>query len=129
MNTTPYIGLPFADHGRGVDGFDCYGLVRHVLKQEFNITLPDYGGRYTEASDRHSVADAIKAGLIEGWHRVEQAVVPALVIFRIAGKPWHVGIVVDRYRFLHIPPGETSCIERLASPMWEKRVEGFYVRG
>jgi cell wall-associated NlpC family hydrolase len=129
MNTTPYIGLPFADHGRDASGFDCWGLTRHVMQQEYGITLPDYGGRYTEARDRHAVADAITAGLIEGWHRVEHAVEGALVIFRIAGKPWHVGVMVDARRFLHVPPGETSCIERLASPMWEKRIEGFYVRG
>ena len=128
MNTTPYIGLPFADHGRG-PAYDCYGICREILQQEFNITLPDYGGRYTEASDRHSVADAIKAGLIEGWHRVDAPTEGALVIFRIAGQPWHVGIVVDAYTFLHVPPGETSCIERLASPMWEKRIEGYYRRG
>jgi cell wall-associated NlpC family hydrolase len=66
--------------------------------------------------------------LIEGWERRDDAAVGGLVIFRIAGHPWHVGLVVARDRFLHIPPGETSCVERLSSPMWAKRIEGFYVR-
>lgn len=129
MNTAPYIGLPFADHGRDASGFDCYGLVRHVLLCEQGIALPDYGTQYAAASNRHSVADAITAGLIEGWQKTAEATEGALAIFKIAGKPWHMGIVVARDRFLHIPPDETSCVERLSDPRWKNRIEGFYVRG
>ena len=50
-----------------------------------------------------------------------------LARFRIAGLPRHVGLVVDTDRFLHMPSRETSCVERLSSPMWAKRIEGYYV--
>lgn len=121
-----YVGLPFADHGRE-GGFDCWGLVRHVLRCERGLLLPDYGDRYARYDDPASVERAIDAGLHEQWQRVAQPQVGGLVIFRIAGLPRHVGLVVDTDRFLHMPSRETSCVERLSSPMWAKRIEGFYV--
>jgi cell wall-associated NlpC family hydrolase len=125
--TTPYIGLPFADHGRG-PAFDCWGLVRHVLQRERGIELPDYGDTYPSHRDHSGVAGAIEQGAVVGWRRVETPCVGCVVVFRIAGRPWHVGLVVGADRFLHIPEGETSCIERLSAAMWARRIEGFYCR-
>jgi len=54
-----------------------------------------------------------------------------LVILNIAARPWHCGVMVAPDRFLHVmPPGPRgptfSCIERIDSPRWQARVEGFY---
>lgn len=127
INPAPYLGMPFADHGRG-PAFDCWGLVRHVLQLERGITLPDYGGSYPSHRDHASVAAAIRQGAVTGWARHDAASVGAVVVFNIVGRPWHVGLVVAPDRFLHIPEGETSCVERLSSPMWARRIEGFYCR-
>lgn len=126
LNTAPYLGLPFADHGEG-GGFDCWLYVRHVLREERGLALPDYGQAYKAAADFETVESAIRAGLIEGWQRVSEPRPWALVVFNIAGHPWHVGLVVGRDRFMHMPAKQTSCIERLSSPQWANRIEGFYV--
>ncbi|MEJ7807146.1 MAG: NlpC/P60 family protein [Telluria sp.] len=123
-----YIGIPFADHGSDARGVDCWGLVRHVLACEHGWQLPSYGEGYDSAKNQAAVTEVIVNGLMQGWERVSAPVASALVVFRMAGKPWHVGLVVAPDRFLHAPVGETSCVERLSSPMWEKRIEGFYVR-
>lgn len=128
MNLRPYLGLPYADHGRG-DGFDCWGLIRHVLGREYGMTLPDYGDRYAAATDKGSVAVAIRDGLVEGWSRIPGPQTGALVIFNILAKPWHVGLVVGRDRFLHMPAKGISCVERLSAPCWSSRIEGFYDYG
>lgn len=121
-----WIGLPYADKGRGPDAWDCWGLVRGVMAAEAGLVLPDYGDTYTQASDHLSVAVAVESGLMQGWQRVTDARALDLLIIRIAGRPWHCGVIVARGLFLHVPPKSTSCIERLDSPTWARRIGGFY---
>jgi cell wall-associated NlpC family hydrolase len=122
-----YIGLPYADKGRGPSSFDCWGLVRYVLQQEFGITsLPDYADRYTSAGDRNSVSSAVSAGLALGWHQVTSPASGVLVILRVAGRPWHCGLAISDRLMLHTLEGVNTCVERLDSAVWSKRIEGFY---
>lgn len=121
-----WVGLPYIDKGRGPDAWDCWGLVRAVLAAEAGIALPDYANAYSAACDRDSVATAVEAGLAHGWQRVEQPQTMDLLILRIAGRPWHCALVVAPGLFLHVPPKSTSCIERLDSPQWAKRIGGFF---
>ena len=37
-----YIGIPYKDRGRSVDGVDCYGLVKLFMQNEFAVTLDDF---------------------------------------------------------------------------------------
>lgn len=62
-----YIGLPFADHGRTREGADCWGLVRLVYAEVFNLALPSYASTYTDAHDQASVSAAVERGLQDGW--------------------------------------------------------------
>jgi len=127
-----WVGLPYADKGRGPNAFDCWGLARAVLQAERGIRLPDYAEAYESASDPESASRAVMAGLAEGWQKVTVPVVFDLVILAIARRPWHCGIVVAPGWFLHCPPphrGNTqtlSCVERLDSIAWRNRVDGFY---
>jgi hypothetical protein len=96
--------------------------------------LPDYADAYTAADDRLSVASAVEAGLADGWERVERPRALDLLILRVAGRPWHCGLLVSPAQFIHAPPPDRqgrqllSCIERLDSPHWARRIEGIYRR-
>lgn len=126
-----WIGLSYADKGRG-PSYDCWGFSRAVLQSEAGLVLPDYRNAYTTCDDRLSVADAVEAGLAEGWERVDQPRMLDLLILRIGGRPWHCGLIVAPGLFIHCPPPDAkgrqilSCIERLDSPHWAKRIDGFY---
>lgn len=121
-----WIGLPFADKGRGPDAFDCWGLVRAVLADQFGVTLPDYADAYTDAHDHASVAAAVEAGLRDGWQTVDKPQCGDLIVIKIAGRPWHCALAVTPERFLHVPDKGTSCIERLDNVIWTRRIEGVY---
>lgn len=122
----PYVGLPYKDKGRGPDGWDCWGGVRMVLDDVFGLALPDYADAYGSADDRLAVAAAVDAGLTYGWEPAQVAEPGSLLILRVAGRPWHCGLIVAPNLFLHWPPKSTSCVARLDSPQWAKRIQGIY---
>lgn len=124
--TEKFVGLPFADHGREEDGLDCWGGVRYYLGQMRGLLLPDYGFGYTETADVAGIAATIRAGLMEGWQKIPQPEIFALVIFNLAGNPWHVGVMVSKHQFLHWPEDQNSRLDSIYSAMWEKRIEGYY---
>lgn len=130
-----FVGLAYRDKGRGPDAWDCWGGVRMVLADVFHVDLPDYRDAYTHANDRRSVAGAVSAGLAHGWRRVEAPRAGDLLVLSILGRPWHCGLMVNASQFLHWPPPDKrgrqllSCIERLDSPVWSNRIEGFYRHG
>lgn len=126
-----YVGLPYRDKGRGPDAWDCWGGVRYYLQREHALLLPDYADAYTSAVDGDSVAAAVGAGLVTDWREVTKPRPGDLVILRIGKRPWHCAVMVDARRFLHWPPPirgvqQLSCIERLDSPQWNRRIVGFH---
>lgn len=42
MDVNQYIGVPYKSLGRSPDGWDCYGLVRHLFAEHLGVTLPDW---------------------------------------------------------------------------------------
>jgi cell wall-associated NlpC family hydrolase len=50
----PCIGLLFREHGR--DGADCWGLVRLVLAEQFDINLPANVAGYAWTEDAPDIA-------------------------------------------------------------------------
>jgi cell wall-associated NlpC family hydrolase len=131
----------FADHGRGepldlgpvaIRTYDCWGLVRAVLAEHFGIAdLPDYGNAYLAANDGKSVAAAVELGKQDsGWQKVEflHEQPGDVIMLKLAGRPWHCGIIVADPWFLHITPGAGATLEQWTRPLWLGRIEGFYRR-
>lgn len=121
-----YVGLKFGDKGRGPDVFDCWGLVRWIYMNEFDVVLPDYMGGYSTVTDDAAVERSVLSGINDGWSRVDNPVDGDVVLFNIYGKPVHVGMVAGQDYFLHSPEDDFSRRERLSDRMWKNRVEGFY---
>ncbi len=125
----PYIGIPYATKGRDRAGADCWGIVRIIMADVFHVALPDYGECYSDGEDWTAIGDAVTAGLADGWTRTEQPVAGDLVILKIAGRPWHCGMMLNSIWFLHAAPGDSVVRDRLDSPRWARRIEGIYRHG
>ncbi len=100
--------------GRGPEKFDCWGLARHFLKQEFNISLPSY----TYGDDP---SDAIR----EGVKDFEPVAAPKAGDLALFSNPLHIGIMLCRDSMLHITRGKDVSVERVGA-FRTKRVEGFF---
>jgi cell wall-associated NlpC family hydrolase len=101
------LGAPYREGGSLPDGFDCSGLVNYVFARH-GIAVPRDVRRQASAGapvDRGDVAPG------------------DLVFFATAGSgPTHVGIALDRSRFIHAPKsGDAVRIESLSAGYWTSR--------
>lgn len=138
--TAGYIGLPFEPRGRGRDGLDCWGLVRLVYAERFGVYLPSLADGYTGGEDNDGISklfhqqsgfprrddDVMDESHTRHWHLVQCPELGDLASFRIAGKHGHVGVVVSENEFVHAIAGVRSCVERLSSPLWNRRLVGYW---
>ena len=119
-----YIGIPFLDKGRDINGIDCWGLVRLVYKQEYSIDLPNFSTNY-EAEDAERMSDLL-AQYKEGWEKIDAPTEGCIVLFNILGVESHMGIAVSSTHFLHARERRDSAIESFESVAWRNRITGFY---
>lgn len=128
MNISPYMPIPFKERGRDHDGIDCYGLVYLISREQLGREVPSYADSYLTCMDQKEISAMIQHETASTWASVEPQKVQAgdLVVLRIAGHPWHCGIMLDRYKFLHIERGANVCRDDVTALRWAKRVDGFY---
>lgn len=122
-----YLDVPFRERGRGRDGVDCWGLVRLVLGEQYDLEVPAYDDEYVTTSDNERLA-----GIVErergGWAAISpEDVQPGdVVLLAIAGFPCHVGIVVGDGLMLNARQGVGVALESYERPYWNRRLRGFY---
>jgi cell wall-associated NlpC family hydrolase len=124
-----YIGVPYREHGRDIDGFDCIGLVLHVLNHKYGKNVPDMW-RYDDPESievaQTFMVEVVAAGThISHWKPCD-AKPGAIVLFRVRGIIRHIGIMVSEKSFLHTMKNVNTCVENIDNPVWSKRIEGFY---
>lgn len=125
MNVADYIGLPYAPKGRGSEGVDCWGLVQLFYKRELGIAVPSYVEEYVSPDDRMTVSGAILAN-IGKWKAALTLEPGDMLLFSILGLPLHTGVYIGDNDFLHAFRNTNSCIERLNSVTWSRRLIGAY---
>ena len=128
-----YIATPYKHHGRDLRGWDCYGLYRYVLWEQFGIAIGSYADEYPgrDGSDATDIAITRALRLHAGdgnWQRVAPGseFEGCGIVFNIAGQPLHCGYVLEPGKMLHALKGRGTTIERYDSPAWTKRIEGLY---
>lgn len=84
------IGIPYKEHGRTLDGFDCYGFLLYVEKEAGNV-LPDFD--YSTYDNKYitNCFDMVK----DHVSKIDDFVDDAIVLFHDAnGYKSHVGVYV-----------------------------------
>ena len=84
INISKYIGLVFEDRGRGPNGYDCWGLLSLIYKEEFGVNLPSYLDNYKDTKDSDSIGTLMRQER-DNWKAIKT--------------PWEIlGDVVGFYR-------------------------------
>jgi len=126
MWTDDYIEIPFLPDGRDRNGCDCWGLVCLVYREKLGIELPEYKGVF----EAQTIAQLKNVARVmerekESWVRVEKPHEFDVVMIRSGAYAWHVGIVIDRRRMLHVMSGINSTVEEYTGMDWKNRIEEF----
>lgn len=124
MWSNNYIGIPFKYKGRDENGLDCWGLVRLIYKNEYNISLPSFSEEYAD-SDIDRIQELI-AQYKEGWESVDSPTEGTVVLLKVMGAESHVGVAISPTHFIHAREGYDSAIEAFESPYWKRRVVGHF---
>lgn len=125
-----YIGLPFKEHGRDRKGVDCWGLVRLVMAEQFDISLPSYATHYDSTTREDQLAPLIEEER-KWWIPIkpDDARLGDVVVLRMRGQPIHVSLVIEPGRMLHAEIGIGSVLDSYQNARWSLRVTGFYRYG
>jgi cell wall-associated NlpC family hydrolase len=114
MDSARFVGLPWRDHGRELDGSDCWGLFKLVFEAGTGIEIASFADDYSSSADKREIA-AIVDGEVSDWLPVAAgAEKPFDAALMKIGSGFHVGIVVRRGLVLHMPLRGTSVIEPLS---------------
>ena len=135
-----WVGLPYAELGRGPAAFDCWGLCREIAAKEFGVALPSYADAYADCGETEELdallAREMTAWMAIGWRReVEWAgktgseVVRAdterpgdFLCFRRLRLRGHVAVVAGGGWMIHIEEGLSSAPERYGEGPWSRRL-------
>jgi cell wall-associated NlpC family hydrolase len=125
MDISKFIGIPYKPKGSSWDGVDCLGLVGLFHKEVNGLLLPDWSSLYSNPRDFAKSNQLIcqeKSAFI-AIHSPRQG---DIITLRIGQWTCHLGIWIDESTMLHSLDGHDSAIERLDSPSWKHRINGFY---
>lgn len=122
-----FVGIPYLDRGRGIDGLDCWGLLHLCYRELRGIELPSYSSRYVSGSDRKAM-DRLIVGELDAWEEISTGQEQKFdgVLMREGRFIRHIGIITTPGMLLHVEAGETSRIERYRSGIFANRIVGFY---
>lgn len=130
ISTKPYVGLPFAEHGRDRSGVDCWGLVRLVIGDVTGVWLPSFSTTYASTTTGDEVAESVA---VNCFNCPEWTTVPAgderptdMVVMKgwwrapaggLRSGPIHVGVVVRPGSMLHVEEGIDAAVGQYRSDL------------
>ena len=108
MNMVPYIGIPY-------EKLDCWDLVSMLYDRELDIQL----------GDRTEQGENILCG---NWLEIDKGSIQPfdVLLFTNSELEKHVGVALDRCRFLHSIAGLNSCIDSYSRSQWKDRLMKVY---
>ena len=97
LDINDLLGKPYKIHGRGQDGYDCYGLVIEIEKR-LGRFLPDLYDTVNKMSD---VRNVTLATAMAGLTRTDKPDFGDIIVFRKKGKIDHIAVYLKNGDFIH----------------------------
>lgn len=120
ISVNKYIGCKFKIHGRSKEeGFDCYGLVIQILKDN-GIILTD--AFYVSLENNEDVFNEImeKSKII----KIDNPEKLCIIVIKVHNEPTHVALYIGEGQIVHSVIKKGVIIEPLHR--YRNRIEGYY---
>lgn len=121
-----YIGIPFVSGGRDRRGLDCYGLIRLVLMEQYECTLPLLDGKYDNALNLYDTSPLFFQQLPILTERIAGPQERALALLEMHQLPCHLGLFCGGESIIHSRAGVGVVAERLDSRRLPGKIVGWY---
>jgi len=122
-----YIGIPFVSCGRTIEGCDCYGLVRLVLRGEYGIDLPSLSDDYTDALNVAETARLFAEQLpVLAAEKLDAPEEGAVAVITERGAAAHIGVAAGGGYILHTGIKTGGVCQRETHPGLRGRIKGYY---
>ena len=99
ININDLIGVPYKDHGRSLDGMDCYGLAIEVMRRYgYKLNDVEYNNHDLELADENAPTlnvtpiDQVREGAILEMQTNNEL---------------HIGVCISKKEFIHMT--RTGC--------------------
>ncbi len=127
MDVSKYIGIPYKDKGRDLDGLDCWGLLWMIYREQLNIEVPSYINQYNSSTNFKPLARLISCE-VNPWQEIERhnEQVGDAVLLRLFGYPVHVGVIIQPRKMIHVFRGTNTCIQSIYGMVWNLRIVGIF---
>ena len=113
------IGVPFAQDGRGYDGWDCYGLVWCGYRDVLGMELQPYA---CDVRNHLRLAKIFREAIKNEWTEVAEQVGAVAVVPRDT-RPIHCGLVMPNRMLLHCE----ADVWTIQQPLNTLKVESYHV--
>lgn len=127
LNKALYV--KFQEKGRDYSGWDCWGVPCLGYRDILGVNLPSFVEEYVNPGDDKSSRRAINDIVLSQKHNWEEVITPKaldIVVFRFGDTRTHVGLMIDKDKFIHCERKVNTIIERIDSAKWKDRIEGIY---
>lgn len=124
INLSKYIGTPYVKYGRDIEtGLDCYGLIVHIYKQEFNLELDPLTNLTTQQGFKSASERLRKTDIYKEFEPVlHEMKLGDIILISFAGNPLHVGMAIDNNRMIHSNENIDCVIEDIRGTLWQNRI-------
>ncbi len=137
LDMTAYADVPFAEKGRSLLGWDCWGVIYVLYWRLRRIPVPAYTEAYQTTADRQEIGALVNREkglwdqvptdpdrpLCEQTNRLQPF---DLAVLRIEGEPMHISMYIGAGKIIHCMKGVGTSIEALNSITWRDRIVGYY---
>jgi hypothetical protein len=121
--------MPFKDKGRDYTGGDCGAVPYLGYRDVLGIELPSFIDDYVNAGDNEASRRVIHDILLsqkQFWDKVEKPREMDVVLFRFGKTDTHLGLMINKTRFIHCERKINTVNECITSAAWKDRIEGIY---
>ncbi|WP_418186723.1 NlpC/P60 family protein [Aliarcobacter lanthieri] len=128
MELKDFIGIPYQDGGRDLQGCDCYGLVKLYYKEMLNIDIPE--SRIIATQPKRIFLNYLNE-LNENWNKIEKPIKHSVVAFMYnPNHPkivTHFGVMIDDKTVLHCLNKINSHISKIDDIRVQPFIKAFHI--